>query len=259
MEALWAYTLLSLLFSIFCLTFLSKWWRNLPPSPPLALPIIGHLHLLRMPFHGTFHNLSQKYGKIFSLQIGNRRVVVVSSPSAVQECFTKNDIILANRPPVLVSNYLGYNSSYMIGLPYGGRWRDLRRLTAVELFSSIRLNTFWSIRKDEVRRLLLKLAENSRHDFAKVEMKSKFSQLSFNVILRMVTGKPYLGQDEENDHETKSFRELIHEVFEHSGKIYPSDFVQFLGWIDYKNSEKKLAQLRKRMDASLEGLLDRHR
>ncbi|KAB1215879.1 Cytochrome P450 81D1 [Morella rubra] len=72
--------------------------KHLPPSPP-SLPILGNLHLVKKPLHRTFHRLSQKYGQIFSLRFGSRLVVIVSSPSLVQECFTKNDIVLANRPP----------------------------------------------------------------------------------------------------------------------------------------------------------------
>ncbi|KAJ6711283.1 P450 FAMILY 81 SUBFAMILY D POLYPEPTIDE 8 putative-RELATED [Salix purpurea] len=71
--------------------------RNHPPSP-FALPIIGHLHLLKLPIHRTLDSLSKKYGPIFSLELGSYLAVVVSSPSLVEECFTKNDIVLANRP-----------------------------------------------------------------------------------------------------------------------------------------------------------------
>ncbi|EEF37435.1 conserved hypothetical protein [Ricinus communis] len=79
--------------------------RKLPPSPP-AVPVLGHLHLLKQPIHRSLHSLSQKYGSIFSLQLGSYLAIVVSSPSIVQECFTKNDIVLANRPPLIMGKYL---------------------------------------------------------------------------------------------------------------------------------------------------------
>ena len=65
-------------------------YGNLPPSPP-AVSFIGHLHLLKPSVHRYLQSLSQKYGPIFSLRFGSQLVVVVSSPSAVEECFTKND------------------------------------------------------------------------------------------------------------------------------------------------------------------------
>uniref|UniRef100_A0A6N2MFJ6 Cytochrome P450 n=1 Tax=Salix viminalis TaxID=40686 RepID=A0A6N2MFJ6_SALVM len=85
---------------------ISKWQRKhrlkLPPSPPARL-ILGHLPLLKQPkaIHRTLHDISQKYGPIVTLKFGFRTVIIVASPAAVEECFTKNDIILANRPPFL--------------------------------------------------------------------------------------------------------------------------------------------------------------
>ncbi|KAH7851540.1 hypothetical protein Vadar_023434 [Vaccinium darrowii] len=109
--------------------------RKLPPSPP-SLPIIGHLHLLKPPLHRTLHRLSQSLGPIFSLRFGSRLVVIVSSPSAVEECFTKNDIVLANRPMFLSGKYFAYNYTSIVATPYGDHWRNQRRLMSLEIFSA---------------------------------------------------------------------------------------------------------------------------
>lgn len=259
MEAVWLlYAAFPLFIFILSLKFFITRARNLPPCPVLALPVIGHLHLLKQPLHRTLYALSQKSGPIFSLQFGNRLVVVVSSPAGAEECFTKNDVVLANRPRFIIGKYIGYNYTTMVGSPYGDHWRNLRRLGATEIFSAGRLNMFLSVRKDEIRRLLLKLAENSQHDFAKVEMKSKLAELSFNIIMRMVAGKRYFGEDEDN-HEAKVFRELIEDVFKYGGASNPGDFIPLLRWMDYQNYEKKVATVSGKMDAFLDGLIDEHR
>ncbi|CAN1274260.1 Isoflavone 2'-hydroxylase, partial [Linum perenne] len=98
----------------------------LPPSPP-SLPFIGHLHLLKEPIHRTLQTLSTKYGQIYFLSMGVRNVVVVSSPSLVEECFNKNDIVLANRPFLVAGKILHYNYTTVGAAPYGPHWRDLRR------------------------------------------------------------------------------------------------------------------------------------
>ncbi|KAF4349326.1 hypothetical protein G4B88_003158 [Cannabis sativa] len=129
--------------------------KNLPPSPP-SYPILGHLHLLKPPIHRTFRDLSRKYGAILLLRLGTRRIVVITSPSIVEECFTKNDVVLANRPRYLLGNY---NNTTMTTSSYGDHWRNLRRISTIEIFSSSRLNSFWGIiRRDEIKRLLFKLA-----------------------------------------------------------------------------------------------------
>nr|GLL19406.1 cytochrome P450 81E8-like [Ipomoea trifida] len=233
-----------------------KTYHNLPPTPFPKLPILGHLHLIKLPLQRSLHQISLKYGPIFTLQLGVRRVVVVSSPSAVEECFTKNDVLLADRPRSMSGKYLSYNYTTLISSPYGDHWRNLRRICALEIFSTARLNSFKSVRQDEVKILLQKLVQTSRHGFATVELKSKFSELSFNIILRMTSGKRYFGVDED-DKEAMEFRELIKEAFMGGGEVL--DFLPFLRWISYRNVEKNMKKLSERLDSSLQGLVDEHK
>ncbi|KAK3221595.1 hypothetical protein Dsin_008620 [Dipteronia sinensis] len=257
------YSCLSLLFLIFVfkLLFQSKpRYKNLPPSP-FSIPIIGHLHLLTVtPLkHRIFHDLSQKYGQIFSLRFGSRLVVVVSSSAAVEECFTKNDIVLANRPTLIISKYLTYNNTTVDSAPHGEHWRNLRRICALEIFSTNRLNKFQSIRKDEVKQLLEKLSTNSLRGFAKVELRPLLTELTFNTIMRMVSGKRYYGNVETNEEEAKQFREMIAEIFSNGGVSNPVDFLPFLKWFDNGDFEKRVSRLGNRMDEFLQGLIEEHR
>ncbi|KAM3270514.1 hypothetical protein P3S67_028716 [Capsicum chacoense] len=139
MKIVWLFAPLpiSLLFLVFKLVFSRPKQHNLPPSPALKPPIIGHLYILKQHMHRTLGNLSERYGPIFSLQLGKRLVVVVSSPSAVKECFTKNDIVFANRPPLMVG---GYNCTTMLDSSYGDHWRNLRHICTLEIFSPSCLN-----------------------------------------------------------------------------------------------------------------------
>ncbi|KAK0605868.1 hypothetical protein LWI29_031661 [Acer saccharum] len=252
------YSCLSLLFLIFAfkLLFQSKpRYKNLPPSP-LSIPIIGHLHLVTPHMHRTFHNLSQKYGPIFSLRFGSRLVVVVSSSTAVEECFTKNDVVLANRPTLTISKYLTYNRTTVASAPYGEHWRNLRRICALEIFSTNSLNKFQSIRKDEVKQLLEKLSSNSLRGFAKMELRPLLTELTFNNIMRMVSGKRYYGNDVTNEEEAKQFREIIAEIFANGGVSNPVDFLSILKWLDNGAFEKRVSRLGKRMDEFLQGLIE---
>ncbi|EEF37438.1 cytochrome P450 81Q32 [Ricinus communis] len=254
------YFFLSLLILLFAFKFYQSRTcpGNLPPSPP-ALPIIGHLHLLKPPMHRTFLTLAQKYGPIFSLRFGYRLVVVVSSPTAVEECFTKNDIILANRPKLLVAKYVAYNNTTMTQSSYGDHWRNLRRIGSIEIFSTNRLNTFLGIRRDEIKRLLLKLSRDSVQDFVKVELKSMFKDLTFNIIVRMIAGKRFHGEDVSDDEEARQFKDLIGEITKYAGASNPRDFLPILNWIDGGMFEKKMKKLAERTDGFLQKLIDEHR
>lgn len=122
-----------LFFVIFLLKHLLHPRKNLPPSP-LSLPIIGHLYLIKNSLQQTLTSLSTKYGPVLYLRFGYRNLLVVSSPSAVEECFTKNDVVFANRPRSMLGDRLSFNYVSVFWAPYGQHWRVLRRQTAVELF-----------------------------------------------------------------------------------------------------------------------------
>ncbi|XVE82864.1 hypothetical protein DITRI_Ditri16bG0039800 [Diplodiscus trichospermus] len=258
MEPISIYSLL-LAFFLLLVTKLTRSRRtNLPPSP-FALPILGHLHLLKEPLHRTLFKLSQKYGPVFSLKVGSRRLVVVSSPSAVQECFTKNDIVLANRPRFIMGKYVGYNYTTLGLAPYGDHWRNLRRLCTIEIFSSNRLNLTLDIRRDEVNRLLRRLYKVSANGFAKVELKSMFSELTFNIATRMMAGKRYFGDEESGSEEGRKFREIIKELFELAVSSYPGDFLPILQLVDYNGYIKKIKRLGDRADEMMQGMIEEHR
>ncbi|KAI3451972.1 hypothetical protein Pfo_008637 [Paulownia fortunei] len=256
--ALLLYTSLTVLLILLIYKVSAPGRYRLPPSPAAALPILGHLHLLKPPLHRSLHRLSQISGPIFSLKLGVRRCVVVSSPNLVEECFTKNDIVFANRPRRLIDKYIGYEHSVILAAPYGERWRSLRRITTQELISTARLNAFLHIRQDEINRLLLSLHKISCQGFSKVEISPKLSELTFNVMMRMIAGKRYFGEDKESE-EGQKFRKLINQVFEFAQASNPQDFLPFLQWIDYGGFTKKMASVAKEMDEFLQSLVDEHR
>ncbi|KAL6224881.1 hypothetical protein ACLB2K_003736 [Fragaria x ananassa] len=257
MDGLFICTSLSLFFILLIIIkFIFRTKQHLPPSP-LTLPIIGHLHLLTPLPHRIFQQLSQKYGPVVSLWFGSRRVVVVSSSSVAEECFTRNDLVLANRPRfILIGKHVGYNYTTVVVSPYGDHWRNLRRIGATEIYSPSRLNMFSSTRKDEVKRLLFKLSHNSRKDFTKVDLRSMLSEMAFNIIMTMVAGKRYYGDGVSDNEEAKEFRDILSKIFLYAGATNPSDFMPILKWFGGGGFEKKLMELGKRNDAFLQGLID---
>ncbi|KAK3019702.1 hypothetical protein RJ639_003936, partial [Escallonia herrerae] len=232
--------------------------KNLPPSPP-SYPIIGHLHLIKEPVYRVLQQLSYKYGPIFALRFGSRPVLVISSPAAVEECFTKNDIIFANRPQLLMGKHMNYNYTTMAAAPYGPHWRNLRRFSTQEIFSTTKLNTFLSIRQEETRSLVKSLFRDSQQSFAKVEIKPRLSELSFNIIMRIVAGKRYFGAEVEDFEEARVFRGIVRDILALAGASNPGDFLPALQWIDFQGLEKNIIRLQEKCDRLFQGLIDEHR
>lgn len=113
-------------------------------------------------------------------------------------------------------------------------------------------------------RLMQKLAkeDHSCNDgFAEVELSSMFSEMTFNTIMRMVSGKRYYGEDcDVSDvEEARMFREIIKELVTLGGTGNPGDFLAFLRWFDFDGLEKRLKKISKKTDGFLQGLIDEHR
>ncbi|XP_013614490.1 PREDICTED: cytochrome P450 81F1-like [Brassica oleracea var. oleracea] len=228
---------------------------NLPPSPPHSLPIIGHHRLIKPPVHRLFHGLAKTHGPIFYLRLGTRRAVVISSSALARECFTgHNDVVVSNRPRFLTSKYIAYNYTTIATTPYGDHWRNLRKICSLEIVSSKRLANFLHIRKEEIHRMLTRLSRDALIS-KEVEVESLFYDLTFNNIVRMVTGKIYYGEDASDKAEADTFKKLIAYITSTSGARHPGEYLPFLK-IFGRSFEKKVKAVGEAMDAILQRLLD---
>ncbi|TXG59344.1 hypothetical protein EZV62_013917 [Acer yangbiense] len=121
---------------------------------------------------------------------------------------------------------------------------------------------FLSIRIDEVKQLLKRLSSSNSlkgKTSTEVELRPLLTELTFNNIMRMVSGKRYYGDDVTNEEDAKQFREIIAEIFANGSISNPVDFLPLLSWLDNGDYEKRLSRLGKRMEAFLQGLIEEHR
>ncbi|KAG6674536.1 hypothetical protein I3842_15G047200 [Carya illinoinensis] len=230
--------------------------QNFPPSPFPTLPVIGHLYLLKKPLHRTLTTISNRYGPVVLLNFGYRPILIVSSPSAAEECFTRNDIIFANRPRLLIGKYAGYNYTTLTWSSYGDHWRNLRRISSLEILSSQRIQTLSHIRIDEVRSLISRLLRTDQKQA--VDMKSTFFELTLNVIMRMIAGKRYCGDRVEEAEEASKFREMVAENFRLGSVSNIEDFLPMLRWAG-NGVVKRLIKLQQKRDSLMQSLIEEHR
>ncbi|KAL2529605.1 Cytochrome [Forsythia ovata] len=236
--------------------------QNYPPSLLLSLPVIGHLYIFKKPLHRTLAKISNKYGPILFLQFGSRPVLLVSSPSAAEECLTKNDIIFANRPKLLAGKHLGYNYTTLTWASYGDHWRNLRRIASLEILSTQRIQMFSDIRRSEVHLLVKRLIRGTGGgEYQTVDMKSAFFEMLLNLMMGMIAGKRYYDDHDQsgNLEETRKFKEMVTETFQLSGATNIGDFIPLLRWIGIDQIENRLKILKEKRDRFLQDLIDEHR
>ncbi|XP_039155741.1 cytochrome P450 81D1-like [Eucalyptus grandis] len=88
---------------------------------------------------------------------------------------------------------------------------------------------------------------------------STLTELTLNMMMRVMAGKRYYGEDVTDVKEVKAFRDMIEEVMRFGMTIFPADYLPVLRWIDWRGYEKRGSELGKKMDRLLQGLVDEHR
>ncbi|KAI0198225.1 putative cytochrome P450 [Astrocystis sublimbata] len=70
---------------------------DLPPGPP-TIPIMGNLHLIpKHDLHLQFQKWAQEYRPVYSLMMGSKTMIVLSSDNAVRDIMDKRSSILSDR------------------------------------------------------------------------------------------------------------------------------------------------------------------
>ncbi|KAB5519057.1 hypothetical protein DKX38_023376 [Salix brachista] len=85
-----------------------------PPEPSGAWPLIGHMRILnsQIPIFRALGDLADKHGPVFSIRLGMRRTLVISSWESVKECFKTNDRKFLDRPSFAASKYIAYDDAF---------------------------------------------------------------------------------------------------------------------------------------------------
>ncbi|GAB2292113.1 hypothetical protein Dimus_026365 [Dionaea muscipula] len=247
-----------------------------PPPPPQAKgawPIIGHLHILGSSkdlLHVTLAKMAEVYGPIFTIRLGVDRTVVISSPELAKECFTKNDLAVSSRPKFIASELLCYNYA-MFGIsPYGPYWREMRKISAMELLSGHRLELLKHVRTSEVELAINELYKlwageegnltlRDGRPWAPVDLKQWFYDLTLNIIVRMVARKRFFGSGAATDREARRCQKSWAELFRMLGVLVVADYIPFLRWLDLGGHQKHMKEVGEQLDSILQGWLDEHR
>ncbi|KAL2495487.1 Cytochrome [Forsythia ovata] len=224
---------------------------KLPPGP-WKLPLIGSLHHLAVAGlepHHVLANLATKYGPIMHLQLGEISAVIISAPRVAKEVLKTHDLAFASRPKLLAPEIITYNCADIVFAPYGGYWRQMRKICTLELLTAKNVRSFSSIREEEALNLFESIQSSL---FSPIDLTQKIFTYTNNVVSRAAFGNRSKNQE-------KVIR-LIKELTANAGgfdvaDLYPS--VKILQVISGLKS--KLVELRNKTDQVLNDIIDEHK
>lgn len=123
---------------------------NLPPGPP-GWPVVGNLFQVAgsgKQFFEYIRELKPKYGSIFTLKMGARTMIIVSSADLAYEALIEKGQIFATRPSENPTRTIFSCNKFSVNAAiYGPLWRSLRRNMVQNMLSSSRVKEFRECRE----------------------------------------------------------------------------------------------------------------
>ncbi|KAK9069915.1 hypothetical protein SSX86_010313 [Deinandra increscens subsp. villosa] len=227
-------------------SFDSKNGKNIPPSPP-KLPIIGNFHQLGSRPNHNLHILSQKYGPLMLLHLGNIPTLVASSAEAAKEIMKTHDLAFCSRPSLTMPNILLYGSKSIAFSPYGEYWRQLKSLVVLKLLSNTRVKSYQKVRESEIALMIQELGESRG---TMVDMGFMFSSLTNNIISRVALGRKLDGA---------KYNNLLSEWVEKFNVLDVGSHIPWLSWVDRViGSVRRAKEVAKEFDEFLEEIIEEH-
>ncbi|CAN6311014.1 unnamed protein product, partial [Urochloa humidicola] len=219
----------------------------LPPGPR-GWPVLGNLPQLGDKPHHTMAAMAREHGPLFRLRFGCAEVVVAASASVAAQFLRSHDANFSNRPPNSGAEHVAYNYQDLVFAPYGARWRALRKLCALHLFSARALDDLRAVREGEIALLVRELAQQQGRPVA---LGQAANVCATNTLARATVGRRVFAVG--GDEGAREFKEMVVDLMQLPGVFNVGDFVPALAWLDPQGVVARMKRLHRRYDGRAAG------
>lgn len=242
----YCYTLLAFL-SLLWIVALFRRRRPYPPGPK-GYPIIGNMSIMDQLTHRGLTKLATDHGGLVHLRMGQKHMIVVSTPDMAREVLQLQDHIFANRPATVAISYLTYDRADMAFGNYGPFWRQMRKICVMKVFSRKRAES-WAAVGEEVESAVQLIKRNSSSPI-------DVGELVFRIT-RNITYKSAFGS--KSQHGQEEFVKILQEFSKLFGAFNVRDFFPWMRWIvGGRKFIKRLELARESLDGFIDKIIDEH-
>ncbi|KAI4343986.1 hypothetical protein L6164_011266 [Bauhinia variegata] len=224
---------------------------------PSGLPVLG----LVLAFTGTVtHRVLAKLAQelkaksLMAFSVGFSRFIISSQPDTAKEIL--NSSAFADRP-IKESAYELLFHRAMGFAPFGEYWRNLRRISAVHLFSPKRIASFAEYRSRVGRQMGSQIRDLMEQN-GEVKVRKVLHFGSLNNLMMSVFGKTYnFGEGCGSD--GAELEGLVSEGYDLLGIFNWRDHFPLLGWLDLQGVRKRCKNLVAKVNDFVGKIIEEHR
>lgn len=146
--------------------------------------------------HKRLAEIAQKYGDIFLLQMGQRKIVVVSSSELAEEVLHTQGAEFASRCRNFVYDIFTGKGQDLVFTAYGENWRRLRRIKTVPLCTSKVVQESRFAWEDEIG-MVVDYVTSRRESFTTgIVIRKRLQLMVYNILYRMMFNRRFENEED---------------------------------------------------------------
>ncbi|XP_021716330.1 trans-cinnamate 4-monooxygenase-like [Chenopodium quinoa] len=170
---------------------------KLPPGP-IPVPIFGNwLQVGDDLNHKNLTGLAKKFGDIFLLRMGQRNLVVVSSPELAKDVLHTQGVEFGSRTRNVVFDIFTGKGQDMVFTVYGEHWRKMRRIMTVPFFTNKVVQQYRFGWEAEAAAVVEDVKKNPEASTNGIVLRKRLQLMMYNNMYRIMFDRRFEGEDDE--------------------------------------------------------------
>ncbi|XP_051134368.1 trans-cinnamate 4-monooxygenase-like [Andrographis paniculata] len=169
---------------------------KLPPGP-IPIPIFGNwLQVGDDLNHRNLKDYAKKFGDLFLLRMGQRNLVVVSSPELAKEVLHTQGVEFGSRTRNVVFDIFTNKGQDMVFTVYGEHWRKMRRIMTVPFFTNKVVQQYRQGWEAEVAAVVEDVKKNPESATNGIVLRKRLQLMMYNNMYRIMFNRRFESEDD---------------------------------------------------------------